>query len=478
MSEINVSGLSLDSRRVKPGDVFMAVSGSQTDGRAFIAEAIAKGAVAVLEAADAVSSTYDKVPIIPFPDLKNALGFIASRFYDEPSKAMHVIGITGTNGKTSISHFIAELFTILGKSTAVMGTLGFGFLNNLQEMTLTTADALTTQAQLAALKQQNAKVVAMEVSSHALSQARVNGVQFRTVVFTNLSRDHLDYHVNMTAYFEAKKKLFIEQNAKYAVINLEDDYGQKLSQDPKIMSKIIGYTTQAVKDKKIVDCITTENLHLDDTGMQATVHTPWGSGQLHCSLLGRFNLSNILAALACVCLEGIPLKDVLQAITQLKTVKGRMMCLREDNRPLVVIDYAHTPDALAETLRALRAHCKGKLWCVFGCGGDRDKGKRPLMAKIAETLSDHFIITNDNPRTEDPKDIIQDIIQGLESTSQPLIIQDRKQAIIEAVQKAKAGDCVLIAGKGHEDYQIVGTVKTPFSDEACVREARRFSKER
>lgn len=538
MNELRIQGLSLDSRRVNPGDLFIALSGTVDDGQRYIPEAIAKGAVAVLiepshATAEAMASTLPKqVPIIKFQNLRNSISSIAGRFFSDPSKQMSVIAITGTNGKTSISHFIAQIFDSLNQPCGVMGTLGNGFLKTLRnsnDTINTTTDPISAQKELALMKEQKARVVAMEVTSHALTQGRVEGLQFQSAIFTNLTRDHLDYHGDMQSYFAAKKRLFIELYPKNIIINLEDEYGCLLLNEIlnlrngkalenndvyKEMSKIpkiIAYTTvpelaspylqNQLKDPaKAVNFVVAKDLLFTEEGIQATIETPWGTGLLECPLLGRFNLSNVLAALTAVCLEqseqlkkneehgqrGLHrelgereqieqediLPKVLVALKSLKTVAGRMSRFGGSAKePVIVVDYAHTPDALSQVLQALRLHCRGKLWCVFGCGGDRDRGKRPEMAAMAEKFSDNIIVTQDNPRTEDPDNILQNIMQGFKMAKKIKVIPSRKEAIDFAVKHAAAEDMILVAGKGHEDYQIIGSQKLPFSDQHEVLQA-------
>lgn len=502
IKELGIRGLCLDSRRVVPGDLFIALSGHDEDGKRYIPDAIAKGASAVLiEKQNSNTSSMSNilpsysVPIIEYENLRENVSAIAGRFYSDPSLDLSVIGITGTNGKTSISHFIAQILETLGYSSAVMGTLGHGFLKKLQwvnQSTNTTLDPITTQQEMASYKKQGAQMVAMEVTSHALTQGRVEGLHFKTAIFTNLTRDHLDYHQNMSNYFAAKKRLFTELNPKNAVINLDDEYGQQLMQILADQSsqiqhpRLIGFTCKLEDDTsdswaekqwagkeakglgKKYETILAKDMFFTETGIQAYIETPWGKGQLICPLLGRFNLSNVLAAVTALCLENIPLADVLKAVQQLKPVAGRMTTIqKEAGGPRVIIDYAHTPDALSEALQAMRLHLAetGTLHCVFGCGGDRDKGKRREMAAITETYADKIVVTQDNPRTENPDNIIQDIMQGFKDPQKIMIEQDRKKAIRLAIQEAEAEDMILIAGKGHEHYQILGKEKIHFNDQ-------------
>lgn len=490
MNDMIITGLTMDSRKVKPNDLFIALKGLTVDGSDFINEAIQKGAVAVLTDGELPSSTpgLQAVPIIRVPNLRNLVGPIAARFFAEPSKHIPVIGITGTSGKTSTAHFIAQILSHCRTRCALMGTLGVGFLEDLTETHCTTLDAISTQGKLSELYNRGASAIAMEVTSHGLAQGRVSGIDFQTAIFTNLTRDHLDYHLDMQQYWQAKKSLFVDFKPKFSIINLDDSYGQQLFEEQSITGnagndqKIIGYTTllslpesieNLIKTKKI-DILRAEKVVLDNTGIRANIKTPWGEGQLQCPLLGHFNLSNLLAAIAAVCIQGISLSEILSAVTELKTVPGRMMRFGgQTGLPLVVVDYSHKPDALTQVLKALRHHCTGNLWCVFGCGGDRDRGKRPLMTAAAYTLSDKVIMTQDNPRTENPTQIFSDMTQELTKAElESIIVEfDRSVAIKNAINQASPNDIIVIAGKGHENYQIVGTEKIPFSDQVEVLQA-------
>lgn len=498
MNDVSIRGIALDSRKVAPGDLFIALSGEKLDGRCFIQQAIESGAAAVLTEKlssgdnvvnlqsigtkkSAIHGNDSRVPIIEYSDLKDTLGFIASRFYGEPSRKMPVIGITGTNGKTSCTHFIAQLSSFFGKRCAVVGTLGAGFLPDLQSFGLTTPDAIMLHSILADLQQKEADSVAIEVTSHALMQGRVSGLHFHTAIFTNLTRDHLDYHENFEAYFQAKLRLFFLHKPKHIILNLDDPYGVRAAEllaKAEFKPVIIGITTEEhipTASKILVkDIISTHHLQMSDAGIQAEIRSPWGTGHVQCHLLGRFNLSNILISIAAVCLQGLPFSQVLSKLESLIPVAGRMNHLgSRANQPSVVIDYAHTPDALTQVLTALRPHCLGKLWCVFGCGGDRDPGKRPLMAQAAEQGSDNIIVTQDNPRTENPDQIIADILKGFSNTPQKTIMiePDRAKAIALAIEQADPQDLIVIAGKGHETHQIIKTEKIPFVDEHYARSA-------
>lgn len=520
MNELYIKGLSLDSRTIKSGDLFVALSGNQQDGKHYIPDAINKGAVAVLvePSTSAEKMKSAKVPVIEFSNLRNSVSAIAGRFFSDPSKQLSLIAITGTNGKTSCSHFIAQILENLNYPCGVMGTLGNGFLNDLKvlkQTTNTTIDPISTQEVLASLKEQGAKACAMEVTSHALTQGRVEGLAFKTAIFTNLTRDHLDYHQDMQSYFAAKKRLFTELKPKNIVINVDDTYGQALLEELCFSNKnasnntsnttsynasytnsdnketnhkviVIAYGTNPELISKLERkylgnkleplWLVAKDLIFTEEGSKANIRTPWGEGELVCPLLGLFNLSNILASLAAVSLENIPLSQSLAKIKNLKSVTGRMTAVKNISKntlkdPMVIIDYAHTPDALAQVLKALRLHCTGKLFCVFGCGGDRDKGKRKEMAAIAEMFSDKVVVTQDNPRTENPDAIIEDILQGFKEPKKIILEPNRREAIAFAIQNAQKEDFVLIAGKGHEDYQIIGNEKFPFSDLKEAEEA-------
>ncbi|CAL7960224.1 UDP-N-acetylmuramoyl-L-alanyl-D-glutamate--2, 6-diaminopimelate ligase [Gammaproteobacteria bacterium] len=464
-----VTGIAIDSRKIQVGDLFLAYRGAVVDGRDFIVDAINRGAVAVL-CEDAVPDKYvlstEVLPIIVVPGLKNQISLIAAKFYGYPARKLTVIGVTGTNGKTSITQFIASVLTNLGVPCGVIGTIGVGFPGKLVATINTTPDPVTLQRWLFKLKKEGAQAVAMEVSSHSLVQQRVSGIDFKIAVFTNLTRDHLDYHGTVENYGVAKKMLFRLPGLQYAIINADDEFGQKLVKELKTSLKVYAYTTKDTLAE--VPTLKAEDINLGVTGINVNVITPWGEGLLKSHLLGRFNLSNLLAVLAVLGVMKVNVVDALAGMEKLETVKGRMQTFGGDKKPLVVVDYAHTPDALEQALLVLRGCCRGAIWCVFGCGGDRDRGKRPMMGQIAERYSDHIIITNDNPRAEDPQQIISDILQGLLCPWAVEVEQDRRAAIAHAVDCAHENDVVLVAGKGHEDYQIIGMEKLPFSDQEVV----------
>lgn len=468
-----ITGLCQDSRQLKSGDLFFAYPGMQADGRDFLNEAIEKGASAILLEPESQALPAAEIPIIAVPDLTRYLGLIAARFYGEPSLHLPVVGITGTNGKTSCTHFLAQCLQALHQPCGVIGTLGNGLYPHLKSGLLTTPDAIELQQLLATLRAQNAKTVFMEVSSHRLAQQRLNGMAFSIAAFTNLTRDHLDYHGSMKKYAQAKRSFFDLPGVQQVVLNADDPYGKSWLDELAGQLPITAYSISKLKPSLApIPHVMVKHCQYKRQGLQAEITTPWGDISIENPfLIGAFNLSNLLLVLIVLKLLGFSLLDIARVISNVKGIKGRMEAFHVSDKALVVIDYAHTPDALQQALKALRAHCQGDLYCVFGCGGDRDKGKRPLMAAVAEQFADHLVLTNDNPRFEDSSQIIRSIRQGLTGIKPTYIEQDRRRAISYAIQKAKAEDVILIAGKGHEAYQLIAGIKHPFSD---VEEVRRL----
>lgn len=467
---IQIRGISSDSRETKKGDLFIAHAGPKTERTHFIEQAIENGAVAVLKEAEENTTAFEvltqknsTIPICAIPQLNTHVASIAARFYQNPCQDLKFIGITGTSGKTSCTQFIARILGENNIRCGTVGTLGEGFPDNITPNTLTTPGAIDLQRILAKLKQQGATHIAMEVSSHSLVQNRVDKIPFEIAVFTNLSRDHLDYHGDMAHYAAAKRLLFLTPTLKHAVINADDAFGRELIEEFAPRLNCYAYTSENIILDK-VPTVQATDLQFHTQGFSANISSPWGKGKLHTKLLGRFNLNNLLATLTTLCLLDLPFQTVLEKLATLSTVPGRMECFGGGKYPLVVVDYSHKPDALEKALIALREHTTQELWCVFGCGGNRDKGKRPLMAQIAESCSDHVIVTDDNPRFEDPHAIVEDIMQGFSNRENIKIEHDRKRAIAYAIEHAKAGDIVLVAGKGHETYQQIGDQKIPFSD--------------
>jgi UDP-N-acetylmuramoyl-L-alanyl-D-glutamate--2,6-diaminopimelate ligase len=458
-----VHGIHLDSRRIERGDLFVAMPGMVADGRDFIGDAVANGAGAIVyESGDGYVFRGVPVPAFPANDLRRHLGVIASRFHGEPSRKLVVIGVTGTNGKTTCTQLLAQVLSESPKKCAVIGTLGYGFSGALDESRHTTPDAVTVHGLFADFLNQGASHVAMEVSSHALEQGRVNGVAFDVAVFTNLTRDHLDYHGDMVSYGLAKAGLFAMEGLKYAVINHDDAFGRGLLASLKPPIKSLSYGIEGGDVRAVA-------ISPKHDGLTLRIATPSGEIDLNSRLIGRFNAYNLLAVLATLLILGMDLKEAVARLAHALPPAGRVERFGgEPGQPLVVVDYAHTPDALEKVLRALREHTPGKLWCVFGCGGDRDRGKRPVMGTIAERLADVVVLTDDNPRHESGDAIVAEILAGMRTS--PQVIRDRRAAIQTAIRGAAANDIVLVAGKGHEDYQQFGDQRFPYSDRETVQE--------
>ncbi|MND99385.1 UDP-N-acetylmuramoyl-L-alanyl-D-glutamate--2,6-diaminopimelate ligase [compost metagenome] len=451
--------LTLDSRNVRAGDLFLAVPGGKLDGRAHIADALQRGAAAVAYEADGASVLpLTDVPLIPVKGLVSQLSSIAGRFYGDTSRQLDLVGVTGTNGKTSVTQLLAQALDQLGKRCGLIGTLGTGFYGELVSGRLTTPDPIAVQATLYDLKKAGARAVAMEVSSHALDQGRVAALAFDIAVMTNLSRDHLDYHGSMQAYAQAKARLFAWPDLRCRVVNLDDEFGRELA-GQEHESRLITYSLQDASAS-----LYCREAHFNDDGVRAVIVTAQGERTLRSRLLGRFNLSNMLAAVGALLALDYPLDEILKVTPALEGPIGRMQRLGGGNKPLVVVDYAHTPDALEKVLEALRPHAKGKLLCLFGCGGDRDRGKRPLMAEVAERLADGVLVTDDNPRSEGPQQIFADIRPGFAKVDQVQFVAGRGAAISQLIASAAADDVIVLAGKGHEDYQEINGQRHAFSD--------------
>ncbi len=466
-ADLRIDGLTLDSRRVRPGDAFVALRGTQQHGVTFAPAALASGASVVLAEAPAPAVFADDPRIVWIEALRSRLGAIAARYYGEPSAALRVIGVTGTNGKTSTVQLLAQALSHLGARAATIGTLGVGLHGALDAGERTTPDVFSVHALLARFRDAGASHVAMEVSSHALDQGRVDAVRFAVAVFTNLTRDHLDYHGTMEAYGAAKARLFAWPGLGHAVINFNDAFGRTLAANLPAGIEVIGFGIECSEA-----AVRAEDVRTGADGLRFELVTPWGRGMVASRLLGRFNVANLLGVAATLGGLGHDFAAIRSALAALEPVAGRMSRLGGDaGRPLVVVDYAHTPDALEQALTSLRAHCAGRLICVFGCGGERDPGKRPQMAMIAERLADRVIVTDDNPRGEDGARIVADILGGFVDPRAVSVQRDRAQAIRFAVAAAQAGDAVLIAGKGHEPYQETAGRRLPFDDLAEARTA-------
>ena len=459
-----IERLTADSRRCSPGSAFFAYPGEKADGRRYIGDALARGASAVLwEAQDFAWSSSWRVPNVAVSQLKQRAGELASAFHGEPSRHLWVCGVTGTNGKTSCSQWIAAALGASGMRTGVIGTLGSGFPEALHDSGNTTPDALELQGTLKDLRAAGARAVAMEVSSHGLVQGRVNGVHFACALLTNLSHDHLDYHGSMAAYGEAKAQLFSMSGLQTAVLNVDEPFGRELARRLRGRVRRIGYSLDRAPDSEV-----DEWLHLAPS---LAIDSSWGRATLTTRQVGRFNLANALGVLGCLVAHGIALADAVRLVANLPAVPGRMEQVGE--RPLVIVDYAHTPDALDKVLAALRpvaAERGGRLAVVFGAGGDRDPVKRPLMGAAAARGADRVLITSDNPRSEDPLRIIEAVAAGAPAAARE---PDRRRAIERAIVEAAPADVVLIAGKGHESYQEIAGKRLPFSDQAVARAALR-----
>ncbi|WP_305857086.1 UDP-N-acetylmuramoyl-L-alanyl-D-glutamate--2,6-diaminopimelate ligase [Balneatrix alpica] len=452
-----VRPLRLDSRQVQTGDWFVLEQPQHPQRQAFVRQALERGAELIISAEPVADCAVEQQLVIA--GLASRLGEYLARYHGEPATCMDVIGVTGTNGKTSVTQFIARALESLAKPCALMGTLGYGRVGQLDEATHTTPDVLRVHQYLQRFQQQGCQALAMEVSSHALVQGRVAGVRFRTAVFTNLTRDHLDFHGTMEAYAAAKQRLFTWPDLAEAVVNLDDPYGRQILQQLPAGVRPLSYSWgQPEADFHVLEW----QPHAQ--GMALRLYTPLGELALESVLLGRFNVSNLMAVVAVLYAQGFTLSQIAQAVNNLPRVNGRMESLVVPERPLVVVDYAHTPDALVQALTALRDHVQGRLWCVFGCGGDRDRGKRPLMAEAVEAHADQLVLTQDNPRFEDPEQIISDTLAGFRHPERVQIITDRAKAIASAIAQADRTDIILIAGKGHETYQDIAGVKHHFSD--------------
>lgn len=463
-ADLLITGISIDSRQVKTGDLFIGLDGVHHKGVDFVEQASACGAVAALvdsEYQNRVNESAFTIPVIAVEELRYHVGHIASELFGNPSEKLKVIGITGTNGKTSCAHFISTALETLGVRSAVIGTIGNGLLGQLQTATHTTPDAVSLQIMLADFVSQGAKAVVMEVSSHALEQGRVDGVKFDAVAYTNLSRDHLDYHGTMDNYALAKARLFMDLPSSYRVLNCEDDRVKTVItqlEDTGLDHQTFGLETgnDYLSDFTLAE----QGVSMDVVSHGEKVH-------LQTSILGQFNLYNLLLSFSVLKQLGYSVIDAAAALEKVEPVPGRMESLSQSG-VTAVIDYAHTPDALEKALKACREHVENKLWVVFGCGGDRDTGKRAAMAKIAEVYADCPVATSDNPRTEDPDSILDMVMEGFDKAGNTVRITDRAEAIRYALENAQSGDLVLVAGKGHEDYQEINGVRHHFSDREQV----------
>ena len=466
--DLEVNRVCTNSHSCKPGDLFIGMPGTRVDGGEFWRSAMGQGAIAAVvtpKAADKQPPPPDAC-VIQTQDAIATCSAIASAFYDYPSKKLDMVGVTGTNGKTTTSHLIEYFLLQAGRDTAMLGTLYTRWKGYSQTATHTTPFAVELQSQLAEAVKAGNEYAVMEVSSHALSQGRVKGCSFEVGVFTNLTQDHLDYHRDMEDYFQAKSLLFTpEYLAGRAIINLDDPYGKRLIEQ---LDRNTVWTYSI--DNQDAD-LYTSNLDYQPTGVSGILHTPSGEIAFNSPLVGQFNLANVLAAVGAVLHLGVDLELVADSLPQFTGVPGRMerVQVSPEQDISVIVDYAHTPDSLENLLKAARPFISGNTICVFGCGGDRDRTKRPLMGKIVAGLADVAVVTSDNPRTENPEQILKDVVAGIPDTVEPIVIGDRAAAITTAIKNAQPGDGVLIAGKGHEDYQILGTEKIHFDDREQAR---------
>ena len=470
--DVTITDLTQDGRAARAGSAFLAVRGSSEHGLKYAPQAVANGARAVLWEPAPVAVIPDlpsEILVAPVPRLREHASTIADRFFGSPSARLAVAGITGTNGKTTCAYLLAQALESAGRPAGYMGTIGTGRPQRLAASSLTTGDAVTVQRTLAQLSADGAASVAMEVSSHALDQARVSSVRFRTAVFTNLTRDHLDYHGTMDSYGAAKARLFSREDLASRVINVDDAFGRQLAIDPRGRGRVVvtsrGHQSHT---RSAAGFVRAMQVRLSTRGIELEFDSSWGTGALVCPLVGDFNVDNLLTVIAVLLDWDMSIEKVLGALANVRAAPGRMETFGGVGAPLAVVDYAHTPDALRKALSAARAHCVGRLVVVFGCGGDRDPGKRPIMGAIAAELADEIVITDDNPRAESPPAIAADIAAGIPAGKPFRIELDRGRAIREALVDAAPADVVLIAGKGHEDYQLYGTERRAFSDQKVV----------
>jgi UDP-N-acetylmuramoyl-L-alanyl-D-glutamate--2,6-diaminopimelate ligase len=470
--EQEVKGLTTNSIACQPGDLFLGMPGTRVDGGEFWPSAIASGAVAAIISPAAIEKTQNRITaehpcIIPSDNLTQVCAQIATAFYDHPAEKLRLVGVTGTNGKTTTTHLIEFILSNSNHPTALLGTLYARWPGFQETATHTTPFSVELQGQLAQAVAAGCEFGAMEVSSHALDQGRVLGCPFQVAVFTNLTQDHLDYHPTMEDYFAAKSLLFSPEYLKgRAIINADDPYGQRLI--AQLGDRAWSYSTSDSTADLWAD-----QLSYQPTGVKGVLHTPQGEAEFYLPLVGQYNLSNLLAAVGAGLSLGLDLTTIVEKTAQFEGVPGRMerVQISPDQDISVIVDYAHTPDSLENLLKASRPFIPGRMICVFGCGGDRDRTKRPKMGKIGAELADIAVVTSDNPRTEDPEQILKDVLAGIPDSIKPIVIADRAKAIHTAILEAKPGDGVLIAGKGHEDYQILGTEKIHFDDREQARNA-------
>jgi UDP-N-acetylmuramoyl-L-alanyl-D-glutamate--2,6-diaminopimelate ligase len=466
---VPLSGISTDSRRLRPGDLFLACQGAARHGLEFVEQAMEAGVAAIAwDSATAVTpSIRAGVVMVPVPALADRLGELANRWFDAPSEHMTVSGVTGTNGKTTVAFLIAQCMQLLNRPCGYMGTLGGGISTLNRDLGLTTPGCVDLHRKLAEFVALGAGYASLEVSSHALHQKRVDGVRFDSVLFTNLSRDHIDYHGDMEAYGETKARFVMDGDVAHRIVTVDSEFGLRLANRcaDQRADNVVAVSTQAEADAASMTHVHLQVTDSDENGSNVDIRGSWGSTGFHLPLAGNFNVANAALVLAQLLSWGVSLHDAANALSRVVPPPGRMQKVSAANAaalPAVYVDYAHTPAGLEAVLATLRDHCKGALWCVFGCGGDRDQGKRHEMGKVVSRLADHPVVTSDNPRNEEPGAIISAILRGMRPDT--VAIEDRAAAIAYAVANAADGDIVLVAGKGHEDYQVIGDTRRPFSD--------------
>lgn len=461
---VPVADITIDSREIRPGSVFIATAGATHHGIDFLQQAADAGAVACVYDSTTVKDVPGglDIPLIPVASLAGHLGSLANRYFGSPSEHLAVVGVTGTNGKSTVAWMLAQSLSMLGRICGYGGTLGYGVGEISDDTNMTTPDVIELHRRLADFRDANASHAAIEVSSHALDQCRVQGVRFAAALFTNLTRDHLDYHVDMRAYGEAKAKLFIEHRAKTRIINVDSEFGTSLAD--RCGNDVITVSTRFDRVANSRPFVLVRSITARHGGSDVRVQTSWGNSQFFVPMPGDYNVANAAIVLAYLLVEGIELADATDVIRAIIAPPGRMQRVPSGSGPATYVDYAHTPNALDAAMHALRAHGRGKLWCVFGCGGERDAGKRPQMGRIAERLADRVIVTNDNPRGESPSAITAHILAGMTDPQAATVIEDRAAAIAWAIAHAGDNDQVLIAGKGHENYQLIAGTTVKFSD--------------
>ena len=467
--EIPVLGIASDSRQLREGFLFLAVQGLTSHGLDFLEQARQAGACAVAWDATTGNEPEDiGLPLIAIRDLAQRVGEIADRFYGQPSDHLEVVAVTGTNGKTTVAWMVAQAVELLGETCGYIGTLGHGVGEVENAVGMTTPPAVELHRRLAGFVDRDAACASIEVSSHALSQRRVDGVRFDTALFTNLSRDHLDYHTDMAEYFDSKARLFLECSPRHRIINIDSHYGLRLAS--LCGPDVVTVSTKAGRAAGGHRFVSIRSVIANARGSDVGFSSSWGEGRFTLHVPGDFNVANAALVLALLLIKGVAVTQACELMSQLQAPPGRMQRVAKEG-PAVLIDYAHTPSALEGALHALRAHCTGKLWCVFGCGGDRDRGKRPQMGKAAEREADHVVLTTDNPRFEDPAQIVQDILGGMARPEHATVIEDRSAAIAWTIGRAADDDVVLIAGKGHETYQDAGGKRVALSDYGIASQA-------